>query len=277
MRRNWLSLLGLLMVLVLGAAACGGDDGGGGESSSSSGNSEEESSDDTVPEDEWAEEAASLCEDWAEEFGELDGSDGDEVTEFSETTATFAEEVEGLGEPRGIGDEASAFVDAVTELGDVLAQAGEELEEDDEISDETDEAGPEATDAVLEAAEDLELDCDLSILESDSSDDLTSDFSDDTSSDFSDDFSSDFSDDFSDDPVDAGEALDPTIFIPEYGTDPELDALADDCYNGDFAACDGVYLQSPPSDSTGSYEGYGATCGGRLAEENPGACQVTFG
>jgi hypothetical protein len=67
------------------------------------------------------------------------------------------------------------------------------------------------------------------------------------------------------------------VFIPEYGTEPQFDALADSCFAGDFADCDSLYAQTPIADSTNSYEGYGATCGGRLPEEQPGQCQTLAG
>ena len=69
-----------------------------------------------------------------------------------------------------------------------------------------------------------------------------------------------------------GSPVAPDDFIPEYGTDPGFDSLADRCFSGNFTNCDGLYRQTPVSPSTNSYEGYGATCGGRLAEEQPGIC-----
>lgn len=112
-------------------------------------------------------------------------------------------------------------------------------------------------------------------ISSDVSDDFTSDFSDDFSTDFSDDFSDfsdDFSSDFSDDLV-LGEPEDPSSFIPDYGSDARFDALADTCFAGDLADCDELYRITPVDPSTFSYEGYGATCGGRLDEESPGQCE----
>lgn len=98
------------------------------------------------------------------------------------------------------------------------------------------------------------------------------------SDDFSDDFSTDFSDDFSFDLPDPfgelGEPQDPASFIPDYGSEPEFDALADGCFAGDLADCDQLYAITPIDDSTNSYEGYGATCGGRLEQEAPGTCSV---
>ena len=60
--------------------------------------------------------------------------------------------------------------------------------------------------------------------------------------------------------VDPPSATDPRTEIPEYGTDPVLDALADDCQRGDFVACDDLFLDSPFG---GGYEAYGDSCGGR--------------
>lgn len=112
---------------------------------------------------------------------------------------------------------------------------------------------------------------------SDLSDDLSGlsdDFSFDFSDDFSDDLSFDLSDDFSDDSFDdleLGPPVLPEDFISEHGSDSGFDALADDCFDGDLAACDQLYATTPIDDAS-SYEGYGATCGGRLPEEAPGTC-----
>ena len=53
---------------------------------------------------------------------------------------------------------------------------------------------------------------------------------------------------------------------------PRFDALADSCFGGVYEDCNQLYSVTPISPSTNSYEGYGATCGGRLAEESPGTC-----
>lgn len=60
----------------------------------------------------------------------------------------------------------------------------------------------------------------------------------------------------------------------ELGADPELDALADSCFEGDAGACDDLYLRSPVDSA---YEAYGATCGGRLALASDGGCESQFG
>lgn len=56
-----------------------------------------------------------------------------------------------------------------------------------------------------------------------------------------------------------------------YGSDPELDALYDDCEAGDYEACDDLFFDSP----TGSeYEDFGDTCGDR--NEPSGTCVALY-
>jgi hypothetical protein len=56
----------------------------------------------------------------------------------------------------------------------------------------------------------------------------------------------------------------PTADSPEgLGDDPALDALAQNCFDGDMQACDDLYLQS---DFDSDYEDYGNTCGGRFPD-----------
>ncbi|CAN5730433.1 hypothetical protein BH24ACT3_BH24ACT3_07650 [soil metagenome] len=52
------------------------------------------------------------------------------------------------------------------------------------------------------------------------------------------------------------------------GDDPELDELAQECFRGDLASCDRLYLST---DIGSDYEAYGSTCGGRN-EEVDGGC-----
>lgn len=56
------------------------------------------------------------------------------------------------------------------------------------------------------------------------------------------------------------------------GDDPQLDALADDCFNGRFAACDQLFFDS---DEGSSYEAYGDSCGRR--NEPAGLCVSIYG
>jgi hypothetical protein len=49
-----------------------------------------------------------------------------------------------------------------------------------------------------------------------------------------------------------------------YGDDAQLDALWDACADGDLAACDELYLDSPIGSA---YEAFGDSCGGRQFED----------
>ncbi len=57
-----------------------------------------------------------------------------------------------------------------------------------------------------------------------------------------------------------------------YGSDPELDALYDQCKDGDYEACDELYNQSP---SGSEYETFADTCGER--NEPQGYCVDVYG
>lgn len=76
-------------------------------------------------------------------------------------------------------------------------------------------------------------------------------------------------DDTSDDGGDDGSTDDEG----SYGSDPELDALYDDCEAGDFDACDDLYTTSPFGSE---YEDFGSTCGG-IADDQFGSCAATDG
>ena len=57
----------------------------------------------------------------------------------------------------------------------------------------------------------------------------------------------------------------------DYGDDPVLDALWDDCVAGSGSACDQLYFQSP---LLSEYERFGATCGDRFElSEAPQFCE----
>ncbi len=49
----------------------------------------------------------------------------------------------------------------------------------------------------------------------------------------------------------------------DFGDEPEYQTLAEDCFAGDFGACDDLYFASPIGSD---YETYARTCGGRLTE-----------
>ncbi|WP_448642595.1 hypothetical protein [Geodermatophilus sp. URMC 63] len=57
------------------------------------------------------------------------------------------------------------------------------------------------------------------------------------------------------------------------GSDRVLDARAQDCYDGDMAACDDLYFAA---DVDSAYESYADTCAGRQPEGTGQLCTVTF-
>ena len=63
-------------------------------------------------------------------------------------------------------------------------------------------------------------------------------------------------------PTDGIPPPEPARELVDYGSDPELDALANQCEGGGFSACDALFLRSPLDSS---YEEYGKSCGGRNA------------
>ncbi len=54
-----------------------------------------------------------------------------------------------------------------------------------------------------------------------------------------------------------------------FGSDPVLDALYLDCSNGDLAACDDLYFESPPDSA---YEAFADTCAGLQPAETGRLC-----
>ena len=68
----------------------------------------------------------------------------------------------------------------------------------------------------------------------------------------------------------AGAPTDPTGL----GDDTSFNALAQNCFDGDFTSCDDLYWRS---DLGSEYESYGATCGGRLTERISGGCLEQLG
>lgn len=64
---------------------------------------------------------------------------------------------------------------------------------------------------------------------------------------------------------------DPASGIADYGSEPALDALADECEGGDFQACDDLYNDS---DFGSAYEADGDSCGGR--NEPGGFCTTIY-
>jgi len=251
---RWIGLL-LFGLLAFVAVGCGGDDSSGDEEGS-----------DALDEEQFVSEFDEICLDVSADLDALDTPENNEelaeqANEAIDIASDGLDEMAALTPPADLADDVddlnvvlSDRIDLFTEL-----QQAAEDDDDDAINDLADENAALESQAD-ELGEDIGLDCFAD-------DDSSSDFSDDFSSDFSDDFSSDFSDDAA-----LGEAVEPSDFIPEYGTEAQFDSLADNCFAGDLAACDQLYAQTPISDLDNSYEGYGATCGGRLPEEQPGQC-----
>ena len=81
-------------------------------------------------------------------------------------------------------------------------------------------------------------------------------------------------DEISDTTGDSSDTTDTTGTPSEgsYGSDPELDELYDSCEDGDYAACDQLYLDSP---SGSEYEAFGDSCGDR--NEPSGFCVDLYG
>lgn len=71
----------------------------------------------------------------------------------------------------------------------------------------------------------------------------------------------------------SGDVPDPTS--PEgLGDDPTMDALAQDCFDGNMEACDQLFFVSEVGSA---YEDYGYSCGGRVPEgETVGLCVTAY-
>jgi hypothetical protein len=75
--------------------------------------------------------------------------------------------------------------------------------------------------------------------------------------------------------VPAGGSIPPPTEEPAgLGRDPELNALAQACYEGELEACDELYRESPAGSD---YETYGDTCAGRQPPHTFRYCTTTFG
>jgi hypothetical protein len=68
------------------------------------------------------------------------------------------------------------------------------------------------------------------------------------------------------------EVPDPEEF-GELGDDPQLDLLAEECFDGDPSSCDDLYRDS---DVGSDYEEYGGTCGGRTNSGQLGGCHERY-
>lgn len=71
----------------------------------------------------------------------------------------------------------------------------------------------------------------------------------------------------------SGEIPPPTEEPDGLGDDSELDALAQDCYDGDMQACDDLYEEAPAGSE---YRTFGDTCAGRQPALTQRFCINTF-
>jgi hypothetical protein len=255
-----------MVAVVLSAAVvagCGNGDDGGDEQAAAE--EPTTTTEEQISEDDWVDEASDLCVDWHHEGADLadDGLDDEEYYgQLHDLTEEYAEDLADLGSPEGLEDEASDLVDAVDDLAEALGdsvdavEAGEDPDDDQDLTDAFDEASADAD----EAADDADLDGDLAEPEEPAEPTTTAPPA--TT------------------PPSSGATsvldltpIEPSVIIPDYGTQLLLDSYADLCFNGDMGSCDDLYQDSDIDESIYSYEGYGATCGGRLTEEHPGQCQ----
>ena len=250
---RWIGLL-LFGLLAFVAVGCGGDDSSGDEAGS-----------DALDEEQFVSEFDEICLDVSADLDALDTPENNEelaeqANEAIDIASDGLDDLAALTPPADLADDVDDLIEVLSDRIDLFTELQQAAEDDDDdaINDLADE-NAELESQADELGEAIGLDC---FADDDSSDDFSDD-----SSDFSDDFSSDFSDDAA-----LGEAVEPSDFIPEYGTRAQFDSLAVICFAGDLADCDHLYAQTPISDLDNSYEGYGATCGGRLAEEQPGQC-----
>src|SRR5690606_8063277 len=75
--------------------------------------------------------------------------------------------------------------------------------------------------------------------------------------------------------VEAGSPEPPPLDDPQIDDDPMLETYAEDCYDGDMAACDDLYWST---DIGSDLEEYAISCGGRLPDGfYGGSCEETLG
>lgn len=192
------------------------------------------SSDDAGASGDFCEQADALAND--DSLDELDFEDPDDVAIGVGILEDFRDEA-----PDEIRDDLSTLIDAF----EAVAAAGsdpEALAELEEQFSDLDEVSTRVEEFVLE-------ECDVDISGDGGSDDTSGSGS-------------------GDDDLEAGEPDDPPSI-----DDPELEALAEDCHDGDGEACDTLFFQA---DVDSPEEEYGNTCGGRF-DESPGLCATALG
>jgi hypothetical protein len=246
-------LMAVLAGMALLLAACGDDSGG---------------STATLSEDDFVAAYSSICSGVDEQIGALQGDDLESAKVASVAAKDIVDDaiaaLEALNAPDDIAEQADEGTAALAKTSDVFDRLStvDNEQEFGETALEIDEARAEAQ----EALEPLGINCEEGADADDGSTDGGSDGSaDDTSGDETD------ADDGGSSDGDSVEAS-PAADIAEYGTDADLDALADACEGGLYDACDDLFLRS---EGDSGYEDYGDSCGGR--NEPSGFCSTIYG
>lgn len=190
-----------------------------------------------------------------------DGDGGDAA--FCEIAEELAEESSADVDLDLIEEAADAAPSEIEDEMDQLLAALRAEEDGEEIDDDEIEELVEAGEAVEEFAAE-ECDVDLSGDDGDDSDDTTTT----TEADDDEETTTTEGDSGGDDDLEAGEPDEPPSL-----DDPELEALAEDCFEGSGQACDDLFFQT---DVGSPEEEYGNTCGGRF-DESPGLCSEAIG
>jgi hypothetical protein len=195
--------------------------------------------------DEWIEAADEICAEAEEEFSDLDEIPSDPTAE-----------------------EVAAVLEAGLPIGEDQLEAIEELglpDEEEELVEEALEllaAGTEQIEEALAAAEDGDIDGAFEILTDAENDDRLDEIADDLGLE-----------------VCGQEGDDTTTTTGEvefgaYGSDPELDALYDECADGSADACDELWTTA---ENGTEYYDFGYSCGGVVPEGETEVCSDVLG
>lgn len=192
------------------------------------------------------------------------------------------EELEGVDQPT-VDDIEEAADAAPSELEDqmeILVDAARAFEEFEEDGDESafDDLDEEEFEQAAEDVEDFARDeCDIDLDSDATSDDDSDDDADDstttTEAEDAETTTTEADGDGGDDDSGTGDLEAGEPDEPPSLDDPELDALAQECFEGSGEACDDLFFQT---DAGSPEEEYGNTCGGRF-DESPGFCSDAIG
>ncbi len=277
-------LLPFLLAFSLVAASCGDDDdttATGGDSSDDATDESDESTDDATDE--------SSDESTDEATDESSDESTDEATDESSDESTDEATDDSTDESGGSGGGICDAEDAVQTLSDELNNNSDDLPDPEYFEDLQDVV------ADLQDADNGDLADDLDVIHEGLGDFAAISAEADGSSDAADELLLEYEglEDFGlaissfeqyafdecDIGPDLGDISETTIAAPDVEVgdpaeppatdDPTFEALADDCFAGDGAACDELYFTTPVDSIE---EAYGETCGGRLDTPQAGFC-----